>query len=113
MTASGKPGEGEPIPEALIWLLLTSELPTAAQTRSITEELNDRSSIPAAVETMIRNFPKNMHPMTQLKMALLACQPNSKFAEAYHNGVPKTKVQSNSYHSCAFSYSCPYYSTLR
>jgi citrate synthase len=91
MTSTGTAGDGEPIPEALIWLLLTSELPTAAQTKSITQELNERSAVPANVEAMIRNFPKNMHPMTQLKIAILACQPQSKFAEAYHNGTPKAK----------------------
>lgn len=32
---------------------------------------------------MIKSFPKNMHPMTQLSMGVLACQPGSKFAAAY------------------------------
>ena len=32
-----------------------------------------------------------MHPMTQFSMGLLACQPDSKFAAAYRNGVNKSK----------------------
>lgn len=90
-TFEGTPGKGEPLPEALIWLLLTSEIPTIEQTKSITEELRLRSKIPASVEAMIRAFPKKMHPMTQLSIALLACQTESKFAAAYSKGVNKSK----------------------
>lgn len=89
-TFKGPAGQGEPIPEALIWLLLTSEIPTVEQTRSLTEEFRKRSKLPAHVEPLIRSFPKNMHPMTQLSMALMACQTESKFAHAYAKGVNKT-----------------------
>lgn len=80
---------GEPLPEALIWLLLTSEIPTAEQTKSLTDELRSRATLPAHVEPLIRSFPKNMHPMTQMSMALLACQTDSKFAKAYAAGAGK------------------------
>eukprot|EP00607_Mallomonas_marina_P007249 CAMPEP_0182417052 /NCGR_PEP_ID=MMETSP1167-20130531/1477_1 /TAXON_ID=2988 /ORGANISM="Mallomonas Sp, Strain CCMP3275" /LENGTH=458 /DNA_ID=CAMNT_0024590333 /DNA_START=43 /DNA_END=1419 /DNA_ORIENTATION=- len=90
-TFKGTPGDGEPTPEALIWLLLTSEVPTVEQANSITEELAKRAKLPAHVEPMIRGFPKDMHPMTQLSIALLACQTESKFAAAYSKGVPKTQ----------------------
>ncbi len=52
------PGGSEPIPEGLLWLLLTGEIPTAAQAASVTEDLARRANLPAWVETMIRNFPK-------------------------------------------------------
>lgn len=32
-----------------------------------------------------------MHPMTQFSMGVMACQPQSKFAKAYRDGVHKTK----------------------
>jgi len=86
----GDPKAGAPLPEALIWLLLTSEIPTIAQTKSLTEELKKRAKLPAHVEPMIRGFPKGMHPMTQLTIAINACQTESKFAAAYHDGCPKT-----------------------
>eukprot|EP00941_MAST-03F_sp_MAST-3F-sp1_P003022 g3022.t1 len=88
---------GEPTPEALIWLLLTGETPTDAQAKSVTEELHERSKLPAHVETMIRNFPKGMHPMTQLSSAVLALQTESVFSEAYRNGTPKTKYWDHTY----------------
>lgn len=90
-TFKGPAGNGEPIPEALIWLLLTSEIPTIEQTRSVTAELKARSRLPAHVEPLIRSLPKNMHPMTQLSLALQACQVNSEFAAAYEKGVHKSK----------------------
>ena len=32
-----------------------------------------------------------MHPMTQLSAGVLACQPRSKFVQAYQSGIHKTK----------------------
>jgi citrate synthase len=87
-TASG-PGDGEPTPESLIWLLLTSEVPSPSQAQSLTDELRNRRALPEHVTSMIRNFPKHMHPMTQFSAALLACQTESKFAKAYNQGVSK------------------------
>lgn len=96
-TFKGTPGEGEPLPEALIYLLLTSEIPTVEQTRSLTEELRSRAQLPPHVEPLIRSFPKGMHPMTQLSIALLACQTESKFAAAYSKGVNKSKYWEYTY----------------
>jgi hypothetical protein len=31
----------------------------------------------------ILNFPKDLHPMTQFSMAILACQKESQFAQRY------------------------------
>lgn len=69
--------------------LLQGEIPTESQVRTLTAELHSRASIPAHVESMIRSFPKGMHPMTQLSIALLGCQTESKFAHAYKNGIHK------------------------
>lgn len=88
-TFAGPAGKGEPLPEALIWLLLTSEIPTVEQTRAFSAELRERSKLPAHVEPLIRSLPKTMHPMTQLSLALSACQTDSKFAAAYASGVNK------------------------
>lgn len=88
-TFKGPGGDGEPLPESLIWLLLTSEVPTVEQTRALSAELRSRAKLPAHVEPMIRGFPKTMHPMTQMSMALMACQTESKFAKAYSNGASK------------------------
>ena len=82
---------GEPTPEALLWLLLTGEIPTQAQVASVTADLHARAALPPHVAAMIAAFPKGMHPMTQLSSAVLAMQPTSKFAAAYQAGVNKSK----------------------
>lgn len=81
--------DGEPLPEALLWLLMTGEVPTEAQTRSVTAELHKRAELPDYVEDMIRAFPKGMHPMTQLSSAVLAMQQTSEFASSYREGINK------------------------
>lgn len=91
-TFKGPAGDGEPTPEALLWLLLTSEIPTAAQAKSLGDELKARAGLPAHVEPLIRGFPKGMHTMTQLSMGLMACQTESKFAKAYASGAAKNKL---------------------
>jgi citrate synthase len=54
-------------------------------------ELYERGHLTSEEEKLIRSFPKEMHPMTQLSMGVMACQPNSKFAKAYRDGVHKSK----------------------
>lgn len=65
-----------------MWLLLTSEIPTAEQAMLITEELRKRSGLPSHVQALLKSLPKTMHPMTQLSIGLLACQPDSKFVKS-------------------------------
>jgi citrate synthase len=70
----------EPLPEGLLWLLMTGEMPTATQQQWLTAELHRRAAVPAHVEAMIRGFPRGMHPMTQFSTAVLACQVNLTFS---------------------------------
>lgn len=85
----GEIGTHEPIPESILWLLLTGEIPTEEEVRSLTAELHARSELPPHIEPMIRNFPEGMHPMTQLSSAILGLQTESKFVQAYQSGMNK------------------------
>eukprot|EP00573_Skeletonema_grethae_P000669 CAMPEP_0201687508 /NCGR_PEP_ID=MMETSP0578-20130828/1538_1 /ASSEMBLY_ACC=CAM_ASM_000663 /TAXON_ID=267565 /ORGANISM="Skeletonema grethea, Strain CCMP 1804" /LENGTH=470 /DNA_ID=CAMNT_0048171669 /DNA_START=129 /DNA_END=1541 /DNA_ORIENTATION=- len=90
-TYSGKAGDGEPLLESLIWLLLTSEVPTKEQVDTLTAELHQRASkLPSHVIPLLNSLPKDMHPMTQFSIGLNAAQTGSEFAKAYANGAPKT-----------------------
>lgn len=93
----GPAGEGEPLPEALTWLLLTGEIPTKAQCDALTAEFHKRSELPEHVGKLMRSLPKTMHPMTQFSMGLMACQTESKFAKAYADGVHKSKYWEYAY----------------
>ncbi|GAM25798.1 hypothetical protein SAMD00019534_089730 [Acytostelium subglobosum LB1] len=83
------PGGEEPLPEGILWLLLTGEIPTTSQVQNLSKDLAKRAGLPTFVVNMIKNFPKDMHPMSQLGAAILALQTNSKFAASYHKGVKK------------------------
>lgn len=82
---------GAPLPEAVTWLLLTGEYPEKKQLDNFIGEMNELGKIQKHVEDLILSFPKNMHPMTQLSMGVLALQPESAFANAYRNGIHKSK----------------------
>eukprot|EP01095_Lingulamoeba_sp_RSL-Kostka_P002664 TRINITY_DN13579_c0_g1_i1.p1 TRINITY_DN13579_c0_g1~~TRINITY_DN13579_c0_g1_i1.p1 ORF type:complete len:471 (-),score=181.91 TRINITY_DN13579_c0_g1_i1:101-1513(-) len=83
------PGGEEPLPEALLWLLLTGEVPTQEQTQSVTDELNANAEIPQHVKDLLDNYPRNIHPMTQLSTAVTALNSESKFLQAYNDGINK------------------------
>merc|ERR1712050_416187 len=63
------------------------EIPSDAEIKALNEELHRRSKIPDHVIKFIDALPRDMHPMTQLSMSLLALQPDSQFGQAYRNGT--------------------------
>mmetsp|Transcript_9601 Transcript_9601/g.26085 ORF Transcript_9601/g.26085 Transcript_9601/m.26085 type:complete len:464 (+) Transcript_9601:114-1505(+) len=83
---------GEPLPEGLLWLLFTGDIPTVAQVTSVTEMLRARSALPATVQAVLKAMPENTHPMTQFATAVMSLQPGSKFAAAYGKGVHKSTL---------------------
>ncbi|KAL4444343.1 hypothetical protein ABPG75_012080 [Micractinium tetrahymenae] len=82
---------GEPMPEGLLWLLLTGEVPTVDQAKAVTDMLRERSKVPDHVYSMLKSIHPDTHPMTQLCSAVLALQVDSKFARAYREGIHKSK----------------------
>jgi citrate synthase len=90
-------GGQEPLPEALLWLLLTGDVPTQSQTQALIDDMNKRAPLPDWIEQTILNFPKDLHPMTQFSMAILACQRESQFAAAYQKGMKKTEYWVHTY----------------
>jgi citrate synthase len=85
------PGGEEPLPEGLFWLLVTNQVPNQEQVNWVTNEWNKRAHIPQHVVTMLNNFPRHLHPMSQFSAAVNAMQSESKFAKAYSEGVHKSK----------------------
>lgn len=82
-------GGEEPLPEALFWLLLTGEVPTESQVKTLSAELAARSQLPKHVEELIDRSPTHLHPMAQFSIAVTALESESQFAKAYASGVSK------------------------
>jgi citrate synthase len=87
----------EPLPESLLWLLMTGEIPTEHQVAGLTKELATRARVPDHVNKIIDTFPVTLHPMTQFSAAVLALQSQSIFAKAYADGVPKSEYWLHAY----------------
>jgi citrate synthase len=85
------PGGEAGLPEAAFWLLLTGDVPSAEDTAAFTAELHSRAGVPSNVLATINSLPKETHPMTQLSIAMLAMQKDSKFRAAYDAGMKKTE----------------------
>jgi len=84
-------GGDAPLPEGVLWLLLTGEYPSQSELDDIILEMKERAYIPPETMKLIRSFPKETHPMTQLSMGMAALQPLSTFAQEYRKGIAKSK----------------------
>ncbi|CAK9862923.1 unnamed protein product [Sphagnum jensenii] len=88
---------GEPLPEGLLWLLVTGEVPNKDQVAGLTKDLGARSKVPGFVFDVLNQFPKSAHPMTQLTAGIMALQTGSEFAKAYEQGIHKSKYWQPTY----------------
>ena len=89
----------EPLPEALLFLLLTNKVPTDDQTESLRKDLMERATrfVQGAknnpskknVFDVLKALPEETHPMTQLSAACLAMQNDSEFSRMYAKGTMK------------------------
>jgi citrate synthase len=85
------PGGAEPLPEGIFYLLLTGDLPTDDDVKEITKEWQKRSALPQYLLDILKSFPKDMHPMTQFSLGILALQKDSIFEQRYRKGMSKVE----------------------
>ncbi|KAG9137247.1 hypothetical protein Leryth_023707 [Lithospermum erythrorhizon] len=89
--------DGEPLPEGLLWLLLTGKVPTKEQVDSLSKDLRSRATIPDHVYKTIEGLPVDAHPMTQFATGVMALQVQSEFQKAYEKGIHKSKYWEPTY----------------
>ncbi|KAJ6817794.1 citrate synthase 4, mitochondrial-like [Iris pallida] len=89
--------DGEPLPEGLLWLLLTGKVPNKEQVHALSKELQSRSSVPDHVFKAIDALPVQAHPMTQFTTGVMALQVQSEFQKAYDKGMSKAKFWEPTY----------------
>jgi len=73
----------QPLPEAMLWLLLTGDVPTNEQVHDLRLDLFQRAKLDKAVLEAIYAMPKYLHPMAQLSAAVLTLQKGSFTAVDY------------------------------
>ena len=80
----------QPLPEGVFWLLLTGDVPTAAQAAEVTASWRANETLPEHVMRTLDQLPISTHPMTQLSIGIMAMQNDSIFAKRYREGMPKS-----------------------
>ena len=82
-------GSDMPSVEAFFYLLLTGDIPTAAEVDAVHEEFNNRKEVPEYVYNILRAMPNDSHPMTMFATGIMSMQKDSIFAKEYHKGLKK------------------------
>ena len=79
------------LPEEILWLLLTGELPNQEELASLQEDLKIRRKVPEYVWDVLNAMPADSHPMTMLSTAVLVMEKDSVFKKRYQEGMKKTE----------------------
>ena len=82
-------GSRFPLLGGLYHLLLVGGFPTLAEARAVEDVWRARQGLPGYVIDLIRAMPADTHPMTLFSQAVLALQPTSHAARAYHEGIDR------------------------
>ncbi len=81
--------DDEPLPEALLYLMLIGEIPNLEDTLNLSKDLQTRAHVPQHTFDVIDALPKTAKPMTQFAAAILSMATESIFQKAYRAGVGK------------------------
>ncbi|MFW6336521.1 MAG: citrate (Si)-synthase [Phycisphaeraceae bacterium] len=77
--------------ETVLFLLMTGQRPNGDQVARLRNDLDKRSDVPDYVWDVLRDLPSEMHPMSMISTALMACERESEFARQYDEGLPKDR----------------------
>jgi citrate synthase len=77
------------IPEEIFFLLLTGDMPTAAELKDLQADYAKRAKTPDYVWKVLEGMPKDSHPMAMLNTAILVMERESQFRKRYDEGMTK------------------------
>ncbi len=80
------------LPEEILFLLLTGELPGPQDLRTLQDDLIERSGTPSDVWNVLAAMPSDSHPMAMLGAALLTMENRSVFRAQYEAGVARDQL---------------------
>ena len=78
------------LPEEILFLLMTGELPTKDELEDLQAEYSKRQTVPEYVWDVLRAMPADSHPMAMLDTAILVMERESIFRKKYDEGMAKT-----------------------
>jgi citrate synthase len=79
----------EILPEEVLYLLLTGDLPNSAALKELQSNLQEHALVPDYIWTILKSMPKDSHPMAMFNTAVLAMEKESVFRSHYDEGINK------------------------
>ena len=79
----------EILPEEVLYLLLTGDLPDNASLKELQSNLQEHAVVPDYIWTIMESMPKDSHPMAMFNTAVLAMEKESVFRSHYDQGINK------------------------
>ena len=79
----------EILPEEVLYLLLTGDLPDNAALKELQSNLQEHAVVPDYIWTIMESMPKDSHPMAMFNTAVLAMEKESVFRSYYDQGINK------------------------
>ncbi|HIE05952.1 MAG TPA: citrate (Si)-synthase [bacterium (Candidatus Stahlbacteria)] len=79
------------LPEEVLFLLITGELPDKDGLADIKAEMQKRGKVPDYVWDILGKAPKDSHPMAMFSLGILAMEKDSVFRQEYTKGIKKTE----------------------
>lgn len=77
------------LPEEILYLLLTGDIPDQKALGSLQQDLSSRQQVPDYVWKVLRDLPATIHPMVMLSTAILVMEGESVFRKEYTEGLHK------------------------
>ncbi|QRN84316.1 citrate (Si)-synthase [Chloroflexota bacterium] len=84
-------GSDFPLLGGLYHLLLVGEFPTHDDAMTVEDLWRQEQGLPGYVVDMLKAMPASTHPMTLFSQAIIAMQPESVAAKAYHEGIDRNE----------------------
>ena len=79
----------EILPEEVLYLLITGDLPDNAALKELQSNLQEHAVVPDYIWTILKSMPKDSHPMAMFNTAVLAMEKESVFRSHYDQGINK------------------------
>ncbi len=88
------------LPEEILWLLLTGELPSEEELKSLQADLKKRQRVPDYVWKVLNAMPLNSHPMAMFNTLILVLERESQFRKQYTKGMRKEQYWEPALEDC-------------
>lgn len=88
------------LPEEVLYLLVTGEIPDKESLENLKSDLKKRSQVPNYVWQTLQALPKDAHPMAMFSLAILAMEKDSIFRKKYTEGIRKEEYWDSTLEDC-------------